>query len=212
MPMRLHVIPFWLPWLFPKRIWSGRQYSSSGRKRIYLTFDDGPIPEITPWVLQQLGQHQAQATFFCIGENTQRHPEVFQQISEQGHAIGNHTHTHVSDARVPQKAYRKSVTDFAQHTGLKPDLFRPPYGRLKSNNARWLNRMGYRIVMWNFLSYDWDSGVSKEESLAKIIGQIKPGSIIVFHDSLKAESKMKWMLPRVLDYARANGYDCAALE
>ncbi|MDA8650637.1 polysaccharide deacetylase family protein [Flavobacteriaceae bacterium] len=211
MPLRLHVIPSWLPWIFSQRLWTGTPIGPTGRKQVYLTFDDGPIPEITPWVLRQLNAHDAKATFFCIGENVLRHPEVFEQIRQQGHQIGNHTHHHLCDGRVTDESYQNSITAFEEKTGLNLPLFRPPYGRLNRQNAQWLRRKGYKIVMWHLLCYDWDNNISKEKSLKKVLDHIKPGSIIVLHDSLKAQKKMTWLLPRLLTHLSARGYQCARL-
>lgn len=166
-------------------------------KVLYLTFDDGPIPEVTPWVLDTLRSAGARATFFCVGENVQRHPHVFQRILDEGHAVGNHTHNHLNGWKTDASVYLQNVqTCAAQVPGT---LFRPPYGRLRSAQAEAL-RENYRIIMWDVLSGDFDRNLRPEKCLHNIIRHSRPGSIVVLHDSLKAEPNVRYALPRLLEY------------
>ena len=173
------------------------------KKVLYLTFDDGPIPNVTPWVLKQLEEYDARATFFCVGENIRKHPEVFHQVVEQGHAIGNHTHNHLNgwlSDNIPYFHNVRHCANLAQSV-----LFRPPYGKLKPKQAQFLQRH-YRIVMWDVLSGDFDPKLSEEQCLANVVNNAEPGSIVVFHDSLKTEDKLHYVLPRVLEHFANKGY------
>ena len=170
---------------------------------MYLTFDDGPIPEITPWVLETLKKFNAKATFFCVGDNVNKNPTVFQQVLADGHAIGNHTFSHINGWNSDNIPYFHDVRHCAKL--VKSTLFRPPYGRLTPKQTQFLTRH-YDIVMWDVLSGDFDQNISKEDCLRNVISAAKRGSIIVFHDSLKAAERMMYALPRVLEYFAAKGY------
>lgn len=207
--------PKFVTWLYPKRIWA----FSRSQDSVYLTFDDGPIPEVTPWVLEQLHQFNAKATFFCIGENIQKHPEVFQKIVAEKHAFGNHTFNHLKGTKNPHQKYLDNVLACEEiiqqynNPSIQPSgLFRPPYGKLTVKQAKNLQRKGYKIVMWEVLPYDWDNTVSKEKCLQNVLKHIRPGSIIVFHDSLKAEKNMKYTLPRVLEFIQKKGWKAEKIE
>lgn len=208
--------------LYPRRIWEGPKEG----KKIYLTFDDGPIPEITPWVLQQLKFYGAQATFFCIGDNIRKYPEVFKQVISEGHVAGNHTCKHLNGWKTPVAEYVKN-TDAAQQIlerhllrsenpseekAVKNLLFRPPYGRIKNRQARALEKKGYRIVMWDIISMDYDAGISPEKCYRNVIDHAQSGSIIVFHDSVKAARNLKSVLPKVLEYYSRKGYSFEKLQ
>ncbi|MDO6596386.1 polysaccharide deacetylase family protein [Oceanihabitans sp. 2_MG-2023] len=192
--------------LFSKYTWK----IASNTKEIYLTFDDGPTPEITNWVLDLLKQYNAKATFFCIGNNIEKHPEIFQDIITQGHTIGNHTHNHV-------KGWKTSVIDYLEnvqlaqnviHSKIKSNtkLFRPPYGQITPKQGTALINIGYKIIMWTVLSIDWDSSISRKTSLKNVITKAKSGNIIVFHDSIKASKNMQYALPKVLEHFSKKGY------
>ncbi len=191
--------------LFPNFTWR----IPTNEKVLYFTFDDGPIPEVTPWVLEQLKAFQAKATFFCVGENVVKHPEVFESVIEQGHAVGNHTFNHLNGWNTDNIPYYHNVRHCANL--MKSVLFRPPYGRIKPKQAQFLQRH-YRIVMWEVLSGDFDPAVSAEQCAENVIKNAKPGSIIVFHDSLKAKNKLEYALPAVLEHFSKEGYRFEKLE
>ena len=185
--------------LFPNFTWK----IPSNEKVLYLTFDDGPIPEVTPWVLSQLRQYDAKATFFCVGENVKNHPEVFEQVVQEGHSVGNHTFNHINGWGTDNIPYFHNVRHCAHL--VNSTLFRPPYGRLMPRQAQFLQRH-YRIVMWDVLSGDFDEQISAEQCYNNVVNNANKGSIIVFHDSLKAQDKLTAVLPKVLEYFTAQGY------
>ena len=178
-------------------------------KVLYLTFDDGPIPEVTPWVLDMLRQFNAKATFFCVGDNVKKHPSVFQQVLAEGHAVGNHTFNHLNGWDSENISFFHNVRHCAKL--VKSSLFRPPYGRLTPKQSQFLTRH-YQIVMWDVLSGDFDQSISKEDCLSNVIASTKRGSIIVFHDSQKAAERMMYTLPRVLEHFAAKGYRFESLK
>ena len=186
--------------LFPNFTWR----IPSQEKTLFLTFDDGPIPEVTPWVLDQLAAYNAKATFFCVGDNVKKHPEVFQQVISQGHSVGSHTQNHLNGWSTENIPYFHNVRHAANIT--HSTLFRPPYGRLRPKQAQFLQRH-YRIVMWDVLSGDFDPKITSEHCLNNVINNAGKGSIVVFHDSLKAEDKLKYVLPRVLEHFSNEGYN-----
>ncbi len=200
--------PKFVPWLFPKRIWAFSRNNPS----VYLTFDDGPIPEITPWVLDVLKQHGAKATFFCIGDNVRKYPEIFNRIKEGGHTVGNHTFNHLRGTTTELKVYLENVSAFDKEAGQQTVLFRPPYGRITQKQAKALQQKGYQLVMWDVLAYDWDAKVSEETCLQNVLNNIQAGSIVVFHDSLKASKNMKFALPRVLEFIKSKGWKCEVIS
>lgn len=198
--------------LFPKYVWE----IPSTDKKVYLTFDDGPTPEITQWVLSQLESHQAKATFFCIGQNIENHPEIFNKVIEDGHAIGNHTFNHLNGWNTATEDYVENTKRCEiQISNLNPKIhnqqskiFRPPYGKIKSRQAKTLRQMGYKIIMWDVLSADFDKGISPEKCLKNVLSNIKSGSIIIFHDSIKAFQNLEYALPKTLAFLKENGYKC----
>ncbi len=191
---------------------------------VYLTFDDGPIPEVTPWVLDLLEQYKAKATFFCIGGNIQEHPEIFQRIIVEGHAVGNHTFHHLNEFKFERSSYLKNIelteTEAKDQMGMNTDdsseryfdLFRPPYGKLKSTTAKILHSTGYKIVMWDVLSMDYDRNISEEKCLQNVLQNLSTGSIVVFHDSIKAERNLRYALPKVLEFIAEKGWACKSLK
>ena len=191
--------------LFPAFTWT----EGSGEKELFLTFDDGPIPEVTPWVLNQLEKYDAKATFFCVGENIAKHPDIFQKVVDAGHSTGNHTYNHLNGWTTENLPYFHNVRKCARL--VKSDLFRPPYGKLKRKQVQFLSRH-YRIVMWDVLSGDFDSSISQEQCLKNVLNNAGPGSVVVFHDSLKAQQNMKYTLPRVLDHFASEGYTFKGIE
>lgn len=196
--------------LFPNYVWN----INTTEKELFLTFDDGPTPEVTTWVLDTLYTFKAQATFFCIGKNVENHPEIFQRILNEGHTIGNHTQNHVNGWKTKTASYLENVLEAeniiqtkAGNQTLEVDkLFRPPYGQIKPQQGTKVLDMNYKIVMWDVLSFDWDATVSEEECLNNVLSKSKPGSIIVFHDSIKASRNMKYALPKVLEYFSKEGF------
>ena len=191
---------------FRKRVWA----FSSQADRIYLTFDDGPIPEVTIWVLQELKKYNAKATFFCIGDNVRKHPKIFQQIVDDDHAFGNHTFHHLNGWNTSSEDFMNDVTQAEEIINSK--LFRPPYGKLTGKQAALLRERGFSIIMWNVLSADFDIKISKEQCLQNVLKNIQPGSIIVFHDSLKAEENLKYTLPKVLQFIAEKKWKCLPLK
>ncbi|WP_227006233.1 polysaccharide deacetylase family protein [Rufibacter latericius] len=191
-----------------RKVWWKRP---ANEKTIYLTFDDGPIPEVTPFVLEQLAAFNAKATFFCVGENLERHPSLAQQALAQGHVLANHTHQHVKAWKLTPEEYRQQVEEcqgalqkIRAEKGLKK-LFRPPHGQLTWRHLRMLEPE-YQVVMWSTLTYDFDQTLSPEKCLAKAIAVTGPGSVVVFHDSLKAERNLRYVLPRLLRHFSALGF------
>jgi len=184
----------------------------SNKKEIFLTFDDGPTPEITQFVLSELKKYNAKATFFCIGKNIKNYPEIFSEIISDGHSIGNHTQNHLKGWETKTENYidnvlecGKTITKFNKLT-IKQQLFRPPYGKIKKTQAKEILNKGYKIIMWDVLSADFDTTISKERCLQNVINNTKEGSIIVFHDSVKAAKKVKYALPKVLKAFSDKGF------
>jgi peptidoglycan/xylan/chitin deacetylase (PgdA/CDA1 family) len=176
--------------------------------KIYLTFDDGPTPEITEWVLEILKEHQIKATFFCIGKNIQKHPAIFNKVIDDGHAIGNHTFNHLNGWKTPFGNYLENI-DLCKSEikNQQPPLFRPPYGKIKTTQSKKLRQLGYKIIMWDVLSADFDQSISPEKCLENVIKNIKPGSIIVFHDSIKAFKNLEYTLPKSIAILKQKGFE-----
>lgn len=185
--------------LYPDQVWS----LPSRDKTIYLTFDDGPTPGVTDWVLETLKQYKAKATFFLVGDNVKKQPEMVKQIVKQGHAIGNHTQNHLNGWSTVTRDYLRNTLKCAEV--LETNLFRPPYGRITRRQAAIMKKR-FKIIMWDVLSGDFDKTISKEKVLRNVLQNTEAGSIIVFHDSLKAESRMKYALPRVLENFSKQGF------
>ena len=172
-------------------------------KIIYLTFDDGPVPEVTPEVLKILKERNATATFFCLGENVKKHPGIFQLIMQDGHTIGNHTFSHLDGWKTPAGEYAENVSRC--ESLFAANLFRPPYGRFTLSQY-YLLRKKYKFVLWSVLSKDFQKKTSPDQCLSNVINHAKPGSVILFHDSLKAKEKVLYALPVVLDHFISQGY------
>lgn len=200
-------IPKWLQRLFPAYTWRGKTVPNS--KRLYLTFDDGPIPEITPWVLAQLRAYRAKATFFCVGANVEKNQPIYQQILAEGHEVGNHTFNHLNAWTTKQQAYLENVKACKQQVSSK--LFRPPYGRLKWGQAKALQRQ-YKIVLWEILAGDFDAAISGEQCWQNVCKNASDGSIIVLHDSQKSWERLSYVLPKLLDYYHNKGFTFEALS
>lgn len=174
---------------------------------VYLTFDDGPIPEVTPKVLAILDRYHVKATFFMVGENVHKHPEVYRQVLAAGHSIGNHTYNHLKGWCCRFRTYRRNVSRFPVDTRL----FRPPYGKATILQRWWLHRKGYRIIYWDILTKDYEASVTPEQMLSLIQRETRPGSIINFHDSLKSNERILTVLPQAIEWLLAQGYLLKAL-
>lgn len=185
--------------LYSQLIWEIPNNSN----KIYLTFDDGPTPEITDWTLDILKKHQIKATFFCLGQNVDKHPEIFQRIIDEGHAVGNHSYSHLSGWKSKDEDYFKDVDKASSKIDSK--LFRPPYGRITKSQAKYL-KQDYNIIMWSVISGDFDSKTSPEKCLDNVIKNTTGGSIIVFHDSEKASINLKYALPKAIELLSEKGF------
>jgi len=173
------------------------------KKTVYLTFDDGPVPEATPMVLDILKQHNIRATFFCVGDNVKKHPELFERLIAEGHAIGNHTYNHLDGWTKSVKKYADNVRTCQELVNSK--LFRPPYGRITLKQYKHLKKE-YDIIMWDVLSMDYDKNLRAEDCLELVKKNTRSGSIIVFHDSIKAKDKIPYLLPKTLEFLTSEGY------
>ncbi|MEY4898147.1 MAG: hypothetical protein RL525_1540 [Bacteroidota bacterium] len=210
--MHFFTVPSTIQWLIPSCTWR----KEGQGKVIYLTFDDGPNPEITAWVMDELKKHQIKATFFCVGDNLRKFPEIAKRLLTEGHQIGNHTMHHIKgwkynnddyleDVENCEKEIRKIQEQFENKTA-QPRLFRPPYGQIKPSQIKLLRERGYEIIQWSDLSCDYDKHLNYEKSLSALVKNAKPGSIVVFHDSEKAEHQLKQILPSYLEAMLAEGF------
>jgi peptidoglycan/xylan/chitin deacetylase (PgdA/CDA1 family) len=189
----------WIKMIYPDVIWD----KPNTGKKIYLTFDDGPTPVVTEKVLNLLDQYNAKATFFCLGRNVERHPEIYREIIKRGHQTGNHTYSHLKGWEIKNKEYFQDVELAGQF--INSDLFRPPYGRIKRAQIKYLKKK-FNIILWDVMSHDYEKLWSKERCLRAAMRYTKEGSIIVFHDSEKAEEKVQYILPKLLEAYTEKGY------
>jgi peptidoglycan/xylan/chitin deacetylase (PgdA/CDA1 family) len=201
------------PWLL-KKIYSSYVWNiNTKEKLLFLSFDDGPDPVSTPFVLKQLKQYNALASFFCIGKNVETYPELYKQILDEGHTTGNHTYHHLNGWKTGNKKYLDDVAEAARY--IHTSLFRPPYGRIKSFQAKnipaAIKDPLAKIIMWDVLSGDFDQSITKEQCLKNVVLNANKGSIIVFHDSAKAFPVVEFCLPRTLDFFSAKGFRFASL-
>ena len=209
-------IPFIIKKAFPDYVWDRKKMD----KVLYLTFDDGPTPEITDWTIKTLAQFNAKATFFCVGNNIKQHPNIFHRVLDNGHTIGNHSNTHLKGWRTKNEDYISDVescqriieTEYENYNFNGPKLFRPPYGQLKLNQGKILKKLGYAIIMWDILSFDWQNNTNPKTCFNNVKDNSKSGSIIVFHDSVKASRNLMFALPKVLEYYSEKGYSFKALN
>ena len=215
-------VPSIAKWIYPRTyVWDKKTKS----KTVYLTFDDGPIPEVTEFVLDTLSrkfdnshqpsQKKIPATFFCIGDNIRKHPKIFKRIIAEGHAVGNHTYNHLKGTLTDDTTYLKNThlaeLEMAKYikpqpTQLSTSLFRPPYGRIKRSQSKVLRNLGYQIIMYRVIAFDWEATVSPQQCLENVIHKARDGDIIVFHDSAKAFNNMKYALPRAIAYFEEKGF------
>jgi peptidoglycan/xylan/chitin deacetylase (PgdA/CDA1 family) len=205
--MYLVKTPWLLKTLYPKLVWN----VNNTPRCIYLTFDDGPIPIVTPFVLNILKQYNAKATFFCIGDNVRKHPDIFEQVKNDGHAIGNHTYNHLNGWNTDDKTY---LDNFLQADKLlDTKLFRPPYGRIKRSQVKLLQeaKPGLKIIMWSILSADFDVNAKPEKCLDNVMKNTENGDIVLFHDSLKAKERMQYALLRALEFWSREGFTFSLL-
>ncbi|MBQ1987248.1 MAG: polysaccharide deacetylase family protein [Muribaculaceae bacterium] len=191
--------------LFPECVW--RLHNND--KTVYLTFDDGPIPEVTPWVLDLLDSYNIKATFFCVGDNVKRNPELFQEIKRRGHSVGNHTMNHLQGIKTTSRRYLRNVAEANEL--IDSPFFRPPHGLLRWEQASVL-REHYTIIMYDVVSRDYNRKLTGEQVLNIVKRYTRQGSIIVFHDSLKAEKNMKYALPRAIEWLKEQGYKFERLK
>ena len=212
--MYLAYSPFWLRWFYRDLTW----HKSRSNKCIYITFDDGPIPVVTPWVLNILKQFNVKATFFCIGDNVAKHPDIYRQILADGHSVGNHTFNHLNGWKTGDKAYLENIEQCKEL--VQSNLFRPPYGRIKKSQISNLKSQisnlkspisNLQIIMWDVLSGDFDINLSPEKCLNNVLKHSRNGSIIVFHDSLKAFERLEYALPLALENLKKKGYNFSKL-
>ncbi len=198
--MNINKPPNWIRKLY----WSFNWRISDKSKSLYLTFDDGPTPEITLWVLAQLDKYNAKATFFCIGRNVEKYPDIYQAIINKGHAVGNHTYSHLKGWRTKNNEYINDIKLAAQF--IKSKLFRPPYGKIRQQQIRKLKKYGFKLFMWDVLSEDYNHNVSEQQCFENVKQYMQQGSIIVFHDSVKAEKNLFATLPVVLKTYTEKGF------
>lgn len=196
--MHIFKTPLVFRWIFPRKVWG-----VSASNKVYLTFDDGPTENVTTWILSELAKENIKATFFCVGENAKQHPALMETIRNQGHTIGNHTMRHENGNKTDKEAYLKSIEEAASFTS--ETLFRPPYGRLPISYVKSI-RKKYKIIMWSWLSYDYDSNISEETIISKA-KKIKAGDILVVHDNVKVEERLKVILPQIIAIVKEKGLE-----
>ena len=209
--MRAYQIPFFLPFLYSNRLWSG----PASERKISLTFDDGPVPGITDWVLAELEKRGLKATFFMVGDNVRKHPALAQSVLAAGHQLGNHTYHHLSGWKTSTQTYLNDVAScdaiLADTVGEMPRFFRPPYGWMSPGQAKGLVP-SKKIVMWSLLSYDFDPVLSSESLIRECTSRTVPGTIVVFHDQQKTKAQLMRVLPQYLDFLVGEGYTTQLLE
>ena len=196
--MRIFKTPSIVRKVFFKRTWGFSMHTNE----VFLTFDDGPHPDITPWVLDTLKSENIKACFFCVGENVKRYPEIFQRMLEEGHQVGNHTMYHTKSHKTTFKEYQRSIAEAARY--IPPKLFRPPYGRLSSYRAHKLSKK-YKIILWSWLSYDFDNRLTIKEILLNAEKNIQNGDILVLHDNYKFAERQKELLPQLIEVIKSKG-------
>lgn len=207
--------------MFPNYIWN----MPKNEKCLYLTFDDGPTPEITPWTLELLKSYNAKATFFCTGNNIEQYPQIFDSIIKEGHVVGNHTYSHpqgwttngdsyVDQVVTTQSNIERRIADANDkiQSAPYPKLFRPPYGKITPQQGKRLMALDFKIIMWDILSFDWKASLTPDQCADNVISKAGNGSIIVFHDSEKASKNMKWALAKTLEHFSGNGFEFRSID
>lgn len=197
--------PFLYRLLFPGAVWRMPQHN----KCVYLTFDDGPIPEVTPWVLDFLDKQEIKATFFCVGDNVRKYPDIYREVLSRGHKTGNHTFNHLQGLRTLTKNYLSNVTKAAKL--IDSNLMRPPHGHIRIPQF-FLLRRKYRIVMWDLVTRDYSKRLTGEEVFNNVRQYVRNGSIIVFHDSLKSVKNLQHALPKAVEWLKSEGYEFRLIE
>jgi peptidoglycan/xylan/chitin deacetylase (PgdA/CDA1 family) len=194
--------PWLLTKLYPECMWEVK----TSEKNIYLTFDDGPHPQATPYVLEELKKYGAKATFFCVGKNVKEYPGIYEQIISDGNKVGNHTFNHLNGWKTKDKKYLEDILQAANI--IDSDLFRPPYGKITKFQIKALQGEKFKLktIMWNVLSGDFDGKITPENCYLNVVNNAGPGSIIIFHDSLKALPRLQYALPRILEYFTGKGF------
>ncbi len=187
--------------LYPGTLW---RIKDEHHKTVYLTFDDGPIPEVTPWVLDLLDRYQVKATFFCVGDNVRKYPQIYHELLERGHQTGNHTFNHLQCWKHTTAYLIENSAEAAELIDSR--LFRPPHGHMRIAQNRAFQQNGYKVVMWDVVTRDYSRFMTPEKVLDNVKRYTRDGSIVVFHDSLKAEKRMKYALPRAIEWLLEEGY------
>jgi len=200
----LHRVEIHPPKLLRRIVRKGNWTIRNSENKIYLTFDDGPIPVVTEWVLDILREYGVKATFFCVGENVKKHPEVYKRVLSEGHAVGGHTYNHLNAWRVKKQHYIDNIVKCEAY--VKTNLFRPPHGKVRGRISRFLERRNYNIVLWDVVSRDYDRKLDPQECFENVKRYTREGSIIVFHDSLKAEKNLRYALPKAIEYLLGEGF------
>lgn len=208
----LHFVPSFVKSWLPQLTWN----IPSSTPTLFLTFDDGPIPEVTEFVLETLKKYEAKATFFCVGDNIRKHPHIFKMVLDGGHSVGNHTFNHLKGWQTPDEKYIENIAkcssfinEFSNGT-VKDTLFRPPYGRISKSQIRLL-LPSYKIIMWDVLTCDYNPSLSVDSCLRNSIKHTKNGSVVVFHDSVKSIQKLKTLLPSYIEHFKEKGYKFEAI-
>ena len=195
----------WLRWLYPKALWR----MDPNDRSVYLTFDDGPIPEATPYILDVLAQYGVKATFFMVGDNVRKYPDIYQRVVSEGHRIGNHTHNHIGGFRHTIKEYSYNIEKANAY--LYTDLVRPPHGWMRLSQYAWLSRK-FRIVMWDLVTRDYSKWMTADDILDNVKRYTRNGSIITFHDSLKSIDKLRTALPASIGWLQQQGFQFKTFE
>ena len=204
--MKLTKVPSWIRKSKSDRIWD----FSDSSKSIFLTFDDGPQPEVTEWVLELLDQEEIKATFFCVGNNVHKYPEIYEQILKSGHQVGNHSFTHPNAWKTPTEDYMEDVKK--AQTCIASHLFRPPYGKISNKIVREVEILGMQTVMWSLLSYDFEVDLNTDKQLKNLQNKVEPGDVVVFHDSMKCYPNLKKLLPSFIKYVQDQGWSFSRID
>ena len=197
--------PQFIRQLYPHAHWR----MNTSEKAVYLTFDDGPIPEVTPWVLDVLDKYQIKATFFMVGDNVRKHPDEYKMVVERGHRIGNHTFNHLKGFEEGSERYIANIDKADSY--LSTDLFRPPHGIMRMKQYRMLSKR-YRIIMWDLVTRDYNPKLNGEQVLRRVRKYARNGSIITFHDSLRSVDNLRYALPRAIEWLQGEGYEFKVFE